>query len=167
VAFEIGDRAGDLENAEVGARREPHAVGGGHEQVAGGRFDARVAVEPVAGRLRVAGHVRDRGVARVLALACGRDPGAHGFGALAGGTSADGSGRDGADADVHVDPVGERAREPGEVALDVGRRTGAVRVGLAGAPARAGVHRTDQREAGRVGERGDARAMVTWPSSSG
>lgn len=151
-AVEVSDRASDLEHAEVRAGGEAESVGGGDEEIAGGGVDGGFAVEPAAGDLGVGCDTEEVAVACGLARACRVDAGADGGGRFAECAGTDGVGGDGADADVHIDAVGEGAGETGGVAVDVGGEAGADRVGFAGAAARARVHRGDEGEPGGVGD---------------
>ena len=144
AALEVGDRARDAEDAAVAAGAEPVAVVELVQEAHGARGRLGVLAQQPGGHLGVAGEAV-LGEAVGLALAGGDHALPHrgGGGRLLG---AQRLGRRPADADQHVDPVQQRARQAAVVAGEVGGGAATV---LVAHPAWARVRRGDEHEPGR------------------
>ena len=157
-AFEVGDGAGYLEDAVVGAGGEALLLHGALEQAFGVGGELAEGADLLGGHLGVgedgatglAGDGAGGGLeeAVVLELAGGEDAGADLGGAFGGGGAAELLVLHGGDLDVDVDAVEERARDLGDVALDHGRGTHAVAGLVVEVAAGAGVHGGGEHEAG-------------------
>ncbi len=152
---EVGEGAGDFEDAVVGAGGEVHVVHGVLE------VGAAFGVELTVGFHLSRGH----GAVDVGAGAFGEALGLDGAGLLDAG--ADGGGGfalfgggegfvvDEGDFDMEIDAVEERAADALAVFLDEGRATAAFAFGIAIIAAGAGVHSGDKHEAGGEGHAAD------------
>ena len=148
---QVRDGPADLQDAVVGARGEPQPV----ERL----FQQRVprvaqAAEFVQAVRRDPGVAGDPGAAEALVLErAGRvDPRADRRGALRRFAGIELFEFDGRDLDVQVQPVQQRAGDPGEVAGDRLRRAGAAPRGMPEIAAGARVHRRDEHGGARVAD---------------
>jgi len=136
--FEVGDGAGDFEDAVVGAGAEALLLHGFFEDALGVAGELAVEADLLGAHLGVGvdglgggtggafGALAGDGEAGVLALAGGEDALADFGGALGGGHAAQLLILDGGDFDVDVDAVEQGAGDFADVALDHGRGTHAV-----------------------------------------
>ena len=157
AAGEVGDGAGDFEDARVAAGREAEAVGDHLQQFVSGLVH-RTELADVAG-LHLAVGVQAEGFQPLpLQLPGGFDPGADG----GGGFAVDGIGeilvRHPGNFDMQVDAVEQRTGEAGAVALQHRRGAGAFAQAVAEKTAVAGIHRCHQHEIGGIGETGSGAA---------
>ena len=122
-AGEVGDGAGDAEDAGVGAGGEAEFVHGGTEDGLRGGLEGAEALELAGGEVGVAADAGEVGVAFGLEGAAGEDACADVGGAFAGGLLGEVFEGDGGDLDVEIDAVEEGAGDAGAVAVDLGRRS--------------------------------------------
>ena len=127
--FQVGDGAGDLEDAGVGPGREAELVDGLFQKSLGAIPDLTIFFQKAGGHLGVA---VDALAGKALALVL---PGlVHSslddLRVLAGGFAGQVPVTNGRDFNVDIDAVHERAGDPGTVAEDLGQRTGTLPVGV-------------------------------------
>lgn len=153
AAGQVGDGAGDFEDAGVAAGRETEAVGDHLEQLVSGLVhDAELA--DVAG-LHLAVGVQAVGFqSRALQLSSGLDPGADGGGGFAVDRVGEILVRHAGHLDMQVDAVEQRTGEAGAVALQHRRGAGAFAQAVAEETAVAGIHCRHQHEIGGIGKAG-------------
>src|SRR5690242_14050129 len=150
--IEVGDGAGDFEDAVMGTGGEAEAGDGVFEELfAFGRDGAVLANEP-GSHLRVGVGLFFGGEALALLFTGGDDAGANGGGIFAGGWRAKLLVFHGGDFDVDINAVEKRAGNFGDVALDHGRSAVTFARGIAEIAARAGVHGGSEHEARRKGD---------------
>ena len=146
---QVGDRAGDAEGAVEAAGAQPQAVDRRDPRAPGGRSE-RAPLDQVGGG--------QPGVLAAVAAALERPGGEHPAadlgGGLGGGRPGQLAGGEPLDLHVEVDPVEQRARQPGGVAVQVGQAAAAGEPRVAQVPARAGIGRRHQGEAGREADAG-------------
>ena len=135
-AGEVGDGAGDLEDAVVGARGKRKPFHRLLQQVAEGRIERAVFAEVGLRHAGIAGNLR-AGKARVLAVAGGLDAGAQGGRGFTGFFRTQFGQREGGCLDMQVDAVEQRAADACAVTLDLHGRAAAGVPGVAEVAARA------------------------------
>src|SRR5579885_70092 len=165
-AIEVGDRAGDLENAVVGAGGEAEAGHGTLKQALAVRRDVAVFPDLARAHLRVAVNLFSF-EALQLALARLDDARADFRRTFSARTLPQFAVLHGGHVDVDIDAVEQRPGNFRDVALNHRRGTGALARRIVEEPARARVHRCGQHEAGgkrqRHGGTGDRhRSVFKW-----
>jgi hypothetical protein len=166
LASQVGDGAGHLEQAVMGAGRQPEAIDGPPHQGAPVRRQWAVPRDLPGCHARVHPHARPA-EAQVLALARRQDAPADRRGILPRRRGPQLAVRDRWDLEVQIDPVEQRARQPPEVAAPLaGRALAALR---RQAPAAARIGRRDELELGRKADgarrpaEGDGRVFERLP----
>jgi hypothetical protein len=149
--FEVGDSSSDFEDTVIGTGRQPQAIHGRIQEAP--RLTLHLAVFPDLPRAHMRVTV-DLAPAKALLLDLARVPHALADGGrwLAGRLSGQVPVSQRGDVDMDVNPIQQGSGDPGEIALDLERRAGALLGGVRGVAARARVHRGGQHEAGRVGQ---------------
>ena len=163
---EVGDGAGDLEDAVIGAGREVELLHCLLQQIAEGGVERTMVADQGMRHPGVGGDFRVR-EANLLAFAGGLHPGAHDRGELALLLGAQIAHRYRGGLNVQIDPVEQRTAHPRPVTLDLRGRAAAFVFRIAEIAARAGVHRGHQHEAAGQGNlAGAARdgdlAVLQW-----
>ena len=156
---EVGDGAGDFEDAVVGAGGEAHAADGHFEGALAGVVEGADAADIAGGHAGVVEAARAAGASRACSTRARISGG--GFG---GGVAAQFLEGNGGDFDVDIDAVEQRAADLAEVVLDLAGRAAAFAGGIAVEAALAGIHGGHQHEAGGEAERhggaGDAERAI-------
>jgi len=147
-AGEVGDGAGNLEDAVVSPGGEAELLHGLLQQVAEGGVNHAMSADLGVGHAGVGG---DAGAGKpcLLAGAGGVGAGADGRGRLSGQRRTQLRDRERRRIDVDVDTIQERAADAGAIALNLRGRAAALVSGVAEIAARTGVHGRDQHECAR------------------
>lgn len=148
---EVGDGAGDLEDAIVGAGGKVELLHGLLQEVAERVVDGAVLARLPVTHAGVAGGGRTS-EAGDLAVAGQAHAFADGGGGFALGGGAEFVDGEGGSLDVEVDAVEERTADAGAVALDLRRRAAALVAGVAEVAAGARIHGRDEHKAARQGD---------------
>src|ERR1700678_4437046 len=145
-AGEIGNGAGDFEDAVVGAGAQIQIGHGEFQQLDGGLVQRAMSLDFLGPHAGVAGDGRFVGEAGLLELAGLDDAGANGGGSFAGPLAADFAKFDLGHLDVQINAVEQRAGDAAEIVLDfAGRTAGFARHFAVGG----GIHGGDQHKLGR------------------
>lgn len=137
-SFQVGDRAGNLENAGVGAGGEAEPVGDHLQETVARGVKFAVLTNMAGGHLGVGVNFRPF-EALALPLAGSFNPAGYGGGAFTVGPLSQVAVFYRRDFDVNVDPIQQRAGNAGAVAVNIARSAGAGMIGVAQKTARAGV----------------------------